>query len=589
MKILSNILALIRKHPLIAALTLVAVLGILLLLLRGPDEVEEAAYHKVTRSDFLVSIVEGGTLQAVSETVVRNTLEGTARIIHIVKEGTYVKEGDLIVELDAGEAEDALNEQQISFEKSNAEFVAAENNLIIVSSTAASNLKTAELNVQFADMDVRKFEEIEKAQQERDAEIEIITAQEALEIAKEKLRWSKVLTEKGFESKANLDQHALAVTNGSLTLEKAQSTQAMLKAFDLEKLEETYRATLAEARRELERVKKQGESEIAQAQADLNSARATLALNKAKLDKMKEQFKATKIYAPQDGLIVYNIENSRWSNESMIEEGATVRQRQELVKIPDTSQMKVEVKVSETHIGQVREGQPAFIVLDAQPDKSYRGRVTKVALLPDAGGRWGGGGIKEYSTEILVEEELPDVKPGVSAQAEIVITNLQSVLTVPIQAVTTIKGKQFCYVRKFGGAEPVPVEVGLFNTKFIEITDGLKEGDDVLLAPPLEPDSDFSGTVEHAPEDLGDLPTERPKPQERTQGTGKRPREGGRPPGASGQDGRRQDSGRGREGGRRNRESGAQGRPRDGGDGGQRGGGGSGSGGGSQRGAQRPS
>jgi HlyD family secretion protein len=591
MKLISQLFGHVKSHPFRAAITAVVLVALLVFSMGGNDEVEEAAYHTVKRSDFLVSIVEGGNLDAVNEVIVRNNLEGTARIIHIVKEGTYIKEGELIAELDAGEAEDALNEQQIAYEKSLAEFVAAENGLIIVESTADSNLKTAELNVLFADMDVRKFEKLEKVQQVRDAEIAILTTQEALEIAKEKLRWSKVLTEKGFESKANLDRDALAVTNQSLTLEQAETTQEMLKAFDLEKLEETYRAALSEARRELERVGKQGESEIAQAQADLNSARATLALNKSKLAKMTEQFKLTKIYAPQDGLIVYAMESSRYSNESMVEEGAQVRQRQALVKIPDTSQMKVEVKVSETHIGQIRDGQPAFVVLDSMPDKSFRGRVTKVALLPDSGNRWGGGGIKEYTTEVLIDDELPDVKPGVSAQVEIVITNLQDVLTVPIQAVTTMSGKQFCYVKKLGGAEPVPVEVGLFNTKFIEIKSGLNEGDQVNLAPPLEPDSDFSGTIEHGEDELDELPTERPQPQGQgsRMGQGQRPGGGQRPPGASGEGGRRPDAsgggnreGRSRPpgggdgsvrsegGGGRERPRGGEARPR-GGEGGSRG------------------
>lgn len=197
---------------------------------------------------------------------------------------------------------------------------------------------------------------------------------------------------------------------------------------------------------------------------------------------------------------------SRFSQESMVEEGAQVRKRQELVKIPDTSRMKVTLKVHESHVGQVQAGQPAFVVLDSLPDQQFRGEVTKVGILPDAQSRWGNPNLKVYSTEVVITDPIPDVKPGVSARAEIVVANLQDVLTVPIQAVTTLKGQQVCYVKKFRGPESVPVEIGMFNSSFIEIKSGLSEGDQVLLAPPISEEVDRGGVLDDT-EGL-ELPTE---------------------------------------------------------------------------------
>jgi hypothetical protein len=87
------------------------------------------------------------------------------------------------------------------------------------------------------------------------------------------------------------------------------------------------------------------------------------------------------------------------------------------------------------------------------------------------------------------------VKPGVSARAEIIITNLPGVLTVPMQAVTTRKGKQVVFLAS-APDQPVAVKVGMFNTKFIEITTGLKEGDQVMLAPPFDTkEKDLGGSI----------------------------------------------------------------------------------------------
>jgi hypothetical protein len=83
----------------------------------------------------------------------------------------------------------------------------------------------------------------------------------------------------------------------------------------------------------------------------------------------------------------------------------------------------------------------------------------------------------------------------VSARAEIVITNLANVLTVPIQAVTTRKGKQVVFLAS-APEKPVPVTVGMYNSKFIEITSGVKAGDRVMLSPPFDTkEKDLGGSI----------------------------------------------------------------------------------------------
>jgi hypothetical protein len=204
-----------------------------------------------------------------------------------------------------------------------------------------------------------------------------------------------------------------------------------------------------------------------------------------------------KIIAPQDGLVVYAMGNNRFSSESMIEEGATIRNRQEIIKLPDVAEMKLAIKIHESHINMIRQGLGAYVVLDSMPDQRFRGTVRKVSLLPDSSSRWGNPNLKVYATEILLVDKLPpDVKPGVSARAEIVVTNMQNVLTVPLQAITTRQGKQVAYVESGGDLKPAPVDVGLYNTRLIQIVSGLNEGDRVSLAPPLDTqEKDLGGAI----------------------------------------------------------------------------------------------
>lgn len=555
-----------RKRPRVTvAIGVLLAILILSTLLGGGDDEGAFDYFKVTRGDFLVSIVEGGTLQAVDEITVRNEVPGNSRIVYIIPEGTYVKKGDLIVELDTEQAEKNLNETMIRYEDDKADLVQAETNVLIQQSTAESQVRKAELAVKFAQMDLQKFEEIEKEQDIRNAEISIITAQESLKLAEERLEWSEKLTEEGFETKSRLDQDKLSVTNQTLGLEKAESSKKMLNEYDLAKQEARLRSNLKEAEEELLRVKQQTQSKVRQAKAQFEIEKRKLDLSTTKLGQMEEYMEATKIYAPQDGLIVWAGSNNRYSQESMIEEGAMVRMRQALIKIPDTSAMKVEIKVHESHVNQVQVGQQAFVVLDAFPDNRYSGTVSKIGLLPDPQSRFGNSNLKVYSTEIIINDELPDIKPGASARAEVIITKLEDVLTVPIQCVTTIQGKQVVFVKGIGDPKPKEVEIGLFNNKFIEIVDGLDKGDRVLLAPPIDTSADLAGALLQPDEDV-ELPETQPtanvqaqRPRSVTGGQGQR------------QPGMQRPGGQNREGGQR-----PQGSQRPGGGGGSRGGGGQG-------------
>ena len=467
---------------------LAGIAALLLWMLSSAGGVNEGntSTFEVIRGDFLVSVTAGGTLEAVNQEVIRNEVDGTSRVIYIIPEGEVVKGGDLLVELDSAEAVEQVNQQKLSFESAVQTFEAAKANLEIEQSQVQSLIDTAVLNTNFAYIDYRKFIEGDRLQQLRNAEILIQQAEESLKLNQNQLYWSQRLFDQGFEAKTNLERDQMAVTNGLLSLEQAKTEFKMLELYDLPKLEETYVSALIEASNELTRVILQGTNTLNKAIADLTTQSNTLRLNKERLQREEEQLEKSKIFAPKGGMVVYAKSRSRFSSESMIEEGAQVRKRQELITLPDTSQMKVDIKIHESQISKVKKGQTTFIVLDQQPDQRYKGIVSKVAPLPDSASFFSDPNLKEYATEILVTDTLPDLKPGVSARAEIVITNIPNTLKVPIQSVTTLDGKQVVFKQVMSGAEPKPVEVGLFNTKFIEILDGVDAGDAILLAPPLQ-------------------------------------------------------------------------------------------------------
>lgn len=487
----------LRRRPVLFGAAGLVLLALVILWLRpARPAVEPTAYYEVKRGDFTVSVVEGGTLSAVSEYSIRSEVEGTARIISIVPEGSYVKKGDLLVELDSASAQDQVNQQQINYEKAKFGVEQALAQLEIQKSATNSEYLAAELKLKLARIDLEKYEQGQRLVDLVEASNKLVQAQAQLMVNMDTYRNSTNLAAKGYETKQKVDSDRLAVLNSANALIVASNSIWMLRQFDEVKQAETYRAAVLQAAQELDRVVSQNVRKMAQYSADLITQSNTLALSEQKLERDKKNLAATIIRAPQDGLVVYPVSDSHFSSESLIEGGAIVRNRQELIKLPDLSRMKVVIKVHESHVNMIRPGLPAFVMLDSMPDERFRGVVEKVAPLPDTQSRWGNPNLKVYNTEIYLTDTLPNVKPGVSAKAEIIVTNIAGAISVPIQAIATYQGQPAAYLVHGHRSEPRPVEVGMFNTKFIEITKGLKPGDRILLSPPFEArEKDLEGSV----------------------------------------------------------------------------------------------
>ena len=485
-----------RKRPRLAAALGggLVLLGIVAWRGFGKNSAEQFLYYPVKRSDFMISIVEGGTLKAVHEVTVRSEMEGQARILSIVAEGTVVKKGDLLVELDSSDLRDRIAGQEVTFQSAQFAFIQAKEALSIQKSLIESNIKDAELKLEFAKSDLEKYKEGDWPQTEKTALTKITIASEELNRAKERYDYTVILQKKGYATKSELDTDALAVKRNEITTEAAREDLRLLQKYDYPKRVRLLESNVEQAEKELERLKLRSAAQISQYEADLRTRQTTLDLQESRLNQLKEQLAVTRITAPQDGLVIYA--SSSYQGNVLIEEGAIIRQKQDIIKLPDTSSMMVEIRVHESHVQKIKPGLAAFVSIDALPDQQFRGYVRKVAVLPDSSSRFYNPNLKVYATEILIDDEIPDLKPGISGRAEVVITNLVNVLTIPIQAVTTVKGQQVCYIETSAGSRPVPVEVGLYNDRLIEIKSGLKEGDRVLLSPLSSSDGiSLSGSV----------------------------------------------------------------------------------------------
>ena len=98
-----------------------------------------------------------------------------------------------------------------------------------------------------------------------------------------------------------------------------------------------------------------------------------------------------------------------------------VRERQRILLMPDMSRLTLLVRVPESRIARVREGQPAIIRIDAFPDRVFQGAVTQVGRMPLSANVFGSN-VKEYSVLVSLENPAPELRLGLTARVEIAAT-----------------------------------------------------------------------------------------------------------------------------------------------------------------------
>lgn len=457
---------------------------------RTDDEfAQQAATFAVIRGPLAISVTESGTIKPRDQVILKNEVEGRTSIITLVPEGTRVKKGDLLVELDVSSLLDNRIDQEIRVQNAEASYIDANENFAVVENQAESDKDKAHLTLEFAKQDLQKYLEGEYPNQLREAEGKITLAREELARAEETLKWSKTLFGEKYISQTELQADQLNQQKRDLDVKLAESNLDLLKDF-------TYRRNLAQlesdvrqAEMALERTTRKAKANVIQAQADLKAKQAEYRRQEDKLTKIEDQIQKAKIYAPVDGLVIYATSAERGGfrgNIQPLDEGQEVRERQELIYLPTAASAKAEVDIHESSLQRIRPGLPAIITVDALPGKKFYGKVAHIAPLPDAQSMWMNPDLKVYNTDIYLDNNDDSLRTGMSCQAEIIIERYDDAVYVPVQAVLRVGGETTVYVSNGKMLEPRKVEIGLDNNRMIRIISGLKEGEIVSLTPPLK-------------------------------------------------------------------------------------------------------
>ncbi len=493
----------------------------------------------VRKSDLIVTVTEGGSIRAHKSIQYKCQVErrgAEVTILSIVPAGTYVTQEDVdngmvMVKLDSSALEDQLVQEgmELSSDEQNAKAEKESYDIQVIQNE--SSIAQGKLDVRFALIDLQRYlgadlvarlvkdvndavdlsEHVAPFVNEvkndpnllagsgagkllKQRQDDIVSADASLKTAEATLAGTERLHDANYVSDLELQGDRLKVINNRFSKEDVEVELNLFLRYDLAKEIETQLSRYIEAGRELERIYAQCRSRLAQAQARLSNAQQRYQQQSERVEELKQQIEYCTMRAKAPGLVIYGSGDSgdaframrgRGGGSGIIAEGEVVYEGQVIISMPDTAEMIAEISVHETEVDKVRVGQPAEIVMDAFPDRVLQGEVFEVAPLPDQQRGFLNPDLKVYQTLVTIDGTHDFLKTRMSCKVQVLVRQLDDAIQVPIQVVANRRGRKVCYVVTPDGPKEREVTTGAFNDTFVQITEGLEEGEVVLLNPPL--------------------------------------------------------------------------------------------------------
>lgn len=429
-------------------------------LLTGQAQASNNTVQTVTaqRGDLTAYVGATGSLRSNQTALLSWQTSGQIATVAVTK-GQQVKKGDIMASL----AQTSLSAAMIN---AAADLVAAQSNLqtVLDNSKPRADAELALSQAQKALDDAQKATQSKLFQNASPNSIDIaranvITAQTEVD------KWTEIYNRNAARSNDDA-QYAAALSglaNARQNLDRAQyNLQYAVSLPNPLDVQTVYaqldqaKANLLTAKQNWDKVKNGPNPD------DILAAQAKVAAAQASLD-------AAQISAPFSGTVT--------AVTAMV--GDRVVMGTNAIQVDDLSRLLVDVQVSEVDINRVQRNQPVDLTFDAIPNKTYTGSVTDIASVGVAS-----GGTVNFDVSVEVNAPDTQIKPGMTASANIAVTQLKGVLLVPSRAIRVINNRRVVYVLRNGSQSAVDVTLGASDNTYTQIVSGdLHEGDKVVLNP----------------------------------------------------------------------------------------------------------
>jgi HlyD family secretion protein len=314
-------------------------------------------------------------------------------------------------------------------------------------------------------------------------------------------------------------QASIAQLRQGVETAKAQLVQAqqnLARQQDLWKQQLTTREALDKAVNDV----KVAESAVQEREKQIRPQESRINQEKATLESARYDLSKVRMESPIEGIVTRrNVQEGETAVIGTMNNAGTV-----LLELADMGVIQAEVEVDETNVPHVQIGQLAKVTIDAVPDRSFKGHVSEIGNSPIQAANQAGGTTTQatnFKVVVILDEKVPDVRPGFTCTADITTATRKAVTAVPIPAVAvrelvydangqvvkeprtdkrrktpepvvaaselkpgqTRKETEGVFAVRAGKAEFVPIKMGIAGDKYFEVLGGLNPGDEVITGP----------------------------------------------------------------------------------------------------------
>jgi len=399
------------------------------------------------------------------------------KIIFLAPEGKHVKKGEVVCKFDTAYFTKEVDEATSRLNERKAETERAKQEIVVQEDTNKTTIRDAEQAVKFAELDLQKYMEGDYEVTKFEMQFAISEAETALDKATRDMKDTRVLVDRGFAEYERLREAVQQVKSAKIGLGRDERKLASFEKFDHVKSKAEFEGKLSDAKKKLEAAKTTAKAKLQQAKDSYKNYKERLKHRESRLKEYQKNLDLHEMKAPQDGTLAYARNDWRGQGEKM-HEGAVIYRDQPVFVLPDMSRMQVKVGVHESLVSKVKPKQKAIVRIDAFSGQSLRGTVKSVSPL-SASSRFEAS--NNYHVIVTIDRFPKEMllKPGMTAEVEILVGQYNDVLAVPIQGVASFGRKKFVFVKNGKDFEKREVELGDSSISFVEVSSGL-EADEVI-------------------------------------------------------------------------------------------------------------
>ncbi len=416
------------------------------------DDVEEV---RLVNLD--TSVNAAGDIRSATNTVVECEIErmyvyaagramlngNSTRILKLVPDGSIVKKGDVICELDSSAYEEAVRLQKINLEQ------------------AMAMQRYTEMDLEVSRIALEEYRHGSAKRTVQSLRQQIALARADSLRSTGRLEWSRKMYAKGYVSRSAMRAEELAMMRADIMMSRSQIALDTFEKYSNPRTEHSFRSRMMSQNWLLTYYRKNVESQRKQ------------------LERYERQVANCKVRAPHDGILVYANEED---GDSRIEEGSEIRYKQDIFFLPDLGNMQVLAKLSESVVDRVRAGMKARVNVQSLSGEVLEGTVEQVAQFPIAPSSWRSSAeVKNYYCVVKIHNPGMNLRPGMTAEVDVLTEEQESLLAVSPESVHFEDDHAFCYVvRDDGGIEKREVRARTADADHIAILEGLEQGESVI-------------------------------------------------------------------------------------------------------------